>query len=67
MYSIDYLHQQVVNRMFFYFVKRNWKKLKRYISLGSINKLLSLKNMSYALNEVCTCWFQGAIADEVRT
>ena len=38
MYSIDYPHQQVVNGMFFYFAKRNWKKLERSINLGSINK-----------------------------
>ena len=44
MNSKDYPHQQVVNGMLLYFAKRNWKKLKRSVSFGSINKLVSLKN-----------------------
>ena len=44
MYSIDYPDQQAVNGMFFYFAKRKWKNLKRSVSLGTINKLVSLKN-----------------------
>ena len=41
MYSKDYPHQQVVNGMLFYFAKRNSKKLKRPVSLGNINRLVT--------------------------
>ena len=37
----------MVNGIFFYFAKRNWKKLKRYISLGSINKLVSFVSIIF--------------------